>query len=239
MNATPLQIQFGRLLDKRKQILRPLLFGTRIAEHHRSGLFQSAHKGTILLKNIDYLSKSLQSDILKVIQDRSFVPVGGNERQVFSARIMATMIRTPGHYMAGAEFQRDFYYRISVFPIRVGSLLERKQDFKKLVIFFLNNELQKRGLGSVKIPDRFWFILSSHNWSGNVAELRSVLESVSTQVLPQDDMVLLKHLPVNISLLYENNQFSRISSNYDPYSPFKQDQIGIIPKLKINDGIPI
>lgn len=209
--------------------LRLKIFGDATKRDSRqdkisAGLLGVANGGSLLLRNVDHLSLSIQWQILKAIQEKSYVPIGGKHRIQSNARIMATMKPIPEHLLGEDRIRPDFYYRITVFPIRMGSLRERKDDFAQLATFFINQFKQKKRVRPVSISDHALFMLASYSWPDNVAELRKIMAQVAAKLDPTDDVVLMKHLPSKISLLHERERLSRISSLYLPCVYFSQDR---------------
>lgn len=176
------------------------------------GALTAANGGSLLLKNVDYLSLPLQHIILKAIQDKYYIPIGATRKYPFNARVMATMNSDPEHQFKMNRFRTDFYYRITVYPIRMASLEERKQDLKQMALFFLNRAMKRRGLGTVDLSEHVLFMLAAYNWPGNVTELYTVMEKVAGKLEPTDNIVLLKHLPSKISLLHERKGLELMSS---------------------------
>ncbi len=163
------------------------------AHTSKKGLFELANRGTIFLDEIGEMSLELQSKILRVIESKRFKRVGGiNDIQV-ETRIIGATNRDLRRAVAEGTFREDLYYRLTVIPLQLPSLRERREDIPTLVKCFVdhfNRELRKTvGGASPEALD----IMTSYNWPGNVRELRNVIERA--MLLESEDAILAEHLP--------------------------------------------
>lgn len=146
------------------------------AEGRRKGRFESAGKGTLFLDEIGELSLTLQSKLLRVLQEHSFERVGGNESIPLQARIIAATNRNLEAEVADKRFREDLYHRLNVITLCVPPLRQRKEDIELLANHFLqqtSNELNKplRGIDASATQR-----LLSYSWPGNVRELEHVIK---------------------------------------------------------------
>ena len=142
----------------------------------RQGLFSLADQGTLFLDEVAELPLDLQARLLRVLQERSFVPVGGTEPVRVNVRILAATHRSLRREVEARRFRADLLYRIRVVPLYLPSLAEREGDVEALGWHFVD-ELNQQGFRKV---ERFSVAarnaLLAHDWPGNVRELRNVLE---------------------------------------------------------------
>jgi len=142
----------------------------------RKGKFEAADGGTLFLDEVGDISSKLQLELLRVLEDRSFHRVGGNEPISVDVRIVAATNRDLKKAVAEGRFRDDLYYRLNVIPIVVPPLRDRRQDVPLLVDRFieaLSAELNKKLDG---VSPQAMTALLAHDWPGNVRELRNVLE---------------------------------------------------------------
>ena len=142
----------------------------------RKGKFEAADGGTLFLDEVGDVSPKLQLELLRVLEDRSFHRVGGNEPIHVDVRIVAATNRDLRKLVADGRFRDDLYYRLNVIPILVPPLRERREDIPLLVDRFveaLSVELKRKLDG---VSHEAMAALLAHDWPGNVRELRNVLE---------------------------------------------------------------
>lgn len=159
----------------------------------KKGLFELANRGTILLDEIGEMSLELQSKLLRVMEAKRFKRVGGvNDIQV-ATRIIAATNRDLRKAVAEATFREDLYYRLTVIPIQLPPLRERREDIPTLIKCFIdqfNGELRKTVSG---VSPEALDIMMSYGWPGNVRELRNVIERA--MLLESEEVILAEHLP--------------------------------------------
>ncbi|HET9599324.1 MAG TPA: sigma-54 dependent transcriptional regulator [Anaeromyxobacteraceae bacterium] len=146
------------------------------ATSRRKGKFEQAQGGTLFLDEVGDVSPKLQQDLLRVLEDRRFQRVGGNESVDADVRVVAATNRDLGRAVASGTFREDLFYRLNVIPITLPPLRERREDVPLLVARFLERlaaELSRKVEGLA--PDAM-AALVAHAWPGNVRELRNVLE---------------------------------------------------------------
>ncbi len=161
---------------------------------NKKGKFELAHDGTIFLDEIAELSINLQAKLLRVLQEREFEKVGGEETIPMKARIIAASNKNIEKLVEEGKFREDLYYRLRVFTITMPPLRNRKEDIPLLVVHFLkkiNNELHK---SVKKIPIKVMDKLQAHSWPGNVRELENTLRQAV--VLSNSDVLLSENILV-------------------------------------------
>lgn len=162
----------------------------------KPGRFELADKGTLFLDEIGDMSLHNQSKLLRVIQEREFERVGGVKTVKVDVRLIVATSKDIEKCVANREFREDLYYRISVVPISLPPLRERKEDIKNLVDFFLSrfNEREKKDIES--IGSELLGVLIGYDWPGNIRELENVIERM---VVLEDTKVLqVSHLPEHL-----------------------------------------
>ena len=142
----------------------------------RKGKFEAAHGGTLFLDEVGDIGPKLQLDLLRVLEERKFQRVGGNDRIEVDVRIIAATNRDLRKAVLEGKFREDLFYRLNVIPILIPPLRQRREDIPLLVENFVERlavEMKKR-LDGVS-PDAMTALMA-HDWPGNVRELRNVLE---------------------------------------------------------------
>jgi transcriptional regulator with PAS, ATPase and Fis domain len=141
----------------------------------RKGKLEAAHGGTLFLDEVGDISPKLQLDLLRVLEERRFHRVGGNELIEVDVRVIAATNRNLERAVADGSFREDLYYRLNVIRVTLPPLRERKEDIPLLVEHFLERlevELKRH----IRVSPEAMAALLAHAWPGNVRELRNVLE---------------------------------------------------------------
>jgi len=146
------------------------------ARARRQGRFEEAHGGTLFLDEVGEMSPTAQVRLLRVLQDGEFTRVGGNEVIKSDVRILAASNVDLERAVDQGKFRRDLFYRLSVFPISLPSLRERREDIHPLVIHFLEYYKQRTGRFVSGISRPALRALISYDWPGNVRELENAIE---------------------------------------------------------------
>jgi transcriptional regulator with GAF, ATPase, and Fis domain len=146
------------------------------AVNDRVGRFQLADRGTLFLDEIGEIPLELQTKLLRVLQEGEFERVGEGATRHVSVRVLAATNRDLRAEVAAGRFRLDLFYRLSVFPIQVPPLRERREDIAALATQFLRAASQRLGRGVPKVPQREMAKLVAYNWPGNVRELQHVVE---------------------------------------------------------------
>jgi transcriptional regulator with PAS, ATPase and Fis domain/cell division protein FtsB len=146
------------------------------ATQRRLGRFESAEGGTIFLDEVGELPAETQISLLRVLQEREFQRVGGNESLKTDVRVVTATNRKLETAIAEGTFRDDLFYRLNVFPIEVPPLRERKEDIPLLVQYFVDRYAAKAGKRITSINKRSLELLESYSWPGNIRELQNVIE---------------------------------------------------------------
>lgn len=146
------------------------------ATQRRLGRFESAEGGTIFLDEVGELPVETQISLLRVLQEREFQRVGGNESFQIDVRVVAATNRNLEAAIVEGRFRDDLFYRLNVFPIDVPPLRQRKEDIPLLVEYFVDRYASKAGKNITGINKRSMELLQSYGWPGNIRELQNVIE---------------------------------------------------------------
>lgn len=164
------------------------------AVYETKGKFEIAGKGTLFLDEVGDVSPNLQSKMLRVIESRDFMKVGGEKVLKTEARIIAATNQDLTALIKKEQFREDLYYRLKVVEINLPPLRERKEDIPELVAYLLekiNRELRKNVR---KVPPQVMRTLLNTPWKGNVRELENALTRAA--ILAKGDVVLEENLPL-------------------------------------------
>src|SRR5499427_4817990 len=154
------------------------------------GAFERAHGGTVLLDEVSEMRLDLQAKLLRVLQEQEFERVGGSSAIKVDVRIVATTNRDLAAYSAAGHFRQDLYYRLSVIPVRLPPLRERKDDIPLLAYRFATHYAQEIGKDISGISPQAIELLQGYGWPGNVRELQHAVERA---VILSDDRVVPEH----------------------------------------------
>ncbi len=146
------------------------------ATSNRRGRFTLADGGTIFLDEIGTLGLSVQSRLLRVLQEREFEPVGSERTQTVDVRVIAATNRDLRALVGEGRFQEDLYYRLTVIPIELPPLRLRREDIPLLVDHFVRKHAQRVGREIEPIGGAALDRLSAYDWPGNVRELENTIE---------------------------------------------------------------
>ncbi len=140
------------------------------------GAFDEAQGGTLLLDEITEIELSVQAKLLRVLQEKEFKRVGSQKELKADVRIIATSNRNIGEAIRDGSFRKDLYYRLSVFPIAIPPLRERRGDIALLAEYFCDKYVHMNGLPDKKISNDFMDYLKNQEWKGNVRELENLMQ---------------------------------------------------------------
>ncbi len=158
----------------------------------RKGRFEMAEGGTLLLDEIGDMSLPMQVKLLRVLQERSFERVGGNQTIRCNVRVIAATHRNLEARIADGNFREDLFYRLNVFPIEMPALRERADDLPDLVMT-IAAQLSRTGRGEVRFANETLQALRLYAWPGNVRELTNLVERLA--VLHPGGLVRVADLP--------------------------------------------
>ncbi len=167
------------------------------AHFKRKGKFEMADGGTIFLDEIGSISPKMQVELLRVIETKQFVRVGGNETIKSDFRVIAATNEPLENLLKEGKFREDLYYRLNVFTIFVPPLRERRDDIPILAYFFLNKFNAAMNKNIKNISKETMEFLVNYEWPGNVRELENAIERAL--VVGKSDSIKIEDLPFHIS----------------------------------------
>ena len=188
------------------------LFGVEAAPDRpgRIGALEEAHGGTLYLDEVADMPRETQAKILRVLVDQNFQRVGGSSRVHVDVRIISSTSRDLAEAITEGRFREDLFHRLSVVPIRVPSLAERREDIPELVQFFLGQVAANMGVAPRRVGADAMAVLQSHDWPGNIRQLRNNVErlmilavgdpnaEISASMLPAEVGALVPMVPSGI-----------------------------------------
>jgi two-component system nitrogen regulation response regulator NtrX len=188
--------------------MEPELFGTEAnGESRKIGALEEAHGGSLFIDEIADMPRETQSKILRVLVDQTFQRVGGSTKVAVDVRVISSTARNLEADIAAGKFREDLYHRLSVVPIRVPPLAERREDIPDLIDYFMEQISQATGLPKRRIGPDAMAVLQTHDWPGNVRQLRNNVERllilaggdadavINANMLPQDVGSMVPSMP--------------------------------------------
>ena len=142
----------------------------------RAGKFEAAHKGTIFLDEIGDMSLSAQAKVLRALQESRIARVGSDKDIKVDVRVIAATNKNLTQEIAEGRFREDLYHRLAVIFIKVPALNDRRDDIPLLIEHFLNKIATEQGMPVKEINPKAIALLQEYNWTGNIRELRNVIE---------------------------------------------------------------
>ena len=187
------------------------LFGVEPNGEHarKTGALEEAHGGTLFVDEIGDMPRETQNKILRVLVEQTFQRQGGTAKVSVDVRIISSTARNLEEEIAAGRFREDLYHRLSVVPIRVPPLSERREDIPELIDYFMDQISAATGLPKRQIGQDAMAVLQSHVWPGNVRQLRNNVERVmilagggpeviiTADMLPQDVGSMVPAMPTS------------------------------------------
>ncbi len=178
-------------------LLESELFGyaegafTGAKKEGKAGLFELAHKGTLLLDEIGEMPMQLQSRLLRVLEEREVMRIGGDRIINIDLRIIAASNRDLHKLVKEKKFRQDLYYRLNILPLRIPPLRERKKDIPLLI-----EQFKKEFNTNIKLSPLVTETFFNHNWEGNIRELRNYIEYLANL---RKDIIRIDDLPFTLN----------------------------------------
>ncbi len=197
-------INCGALPDT---LLESELFGYRAgaftgADRDKPGLFLAAEGGTLLLDEMGDTSPAFQVKLLRVLEEREFLPLGGVDRIRSNVRVIAATNRDLSQLVGEGMFRRDLFYRINIIHLKLPPLRERREDIPLLVDRIVARMNRHNDRSVAGIDQEAMALLMAHTYPGNIRELENIIEHAF--VLCGNDTIGLRHLPAGVVLLPRN-----------------------------------
>jgi transcriptional regulator with PAS, ATPase and Fis domain len=173
----------------------------------KPGMFELAHKGTLLLDEVAEIPLNLQVKLLRAIQEQEIMRVGGTKPIKLEVRIIAATNKNLDERVKNGEFREDLFYRLNVIPITVPPLRDRKEDIPPLIEHFLRRYNDKYKLSKTISPQVIERLVN-YDWPGNVRELQNIVERMV--VLTREDGISLINIPPQIKPLVEKERYFHV-----------------------------
>ncbi|MCI5183226.1 MAG: sigma-54-dependent Fis family transcriptional regulator, partial [Candidatus Electrothrix sp. AW1] len=195
---------------------------------NKPGLFQQADSGTAFLDEIGELTPIIQTKLLRVLQEREFMPVGSTKTKQVNVRIVSATNRNLEDEIMEKRFREDLFYRLAVVPIRVPPLRERKGDVPLLVDYFLKKYSKLLGKEVQTISSYGLEVLMEYNFPGNVRELENIIErgvalEASNIILPESLILSRKEDTVTVNEQKNNPLFVGAQDEQELFSRGLED----------------
>ncbi|MGH1469019.1 MAG: sigma-54-dependent transcriptional regulator [Bdellovibrionales bacterium] len=211
------------------------------ATQRKIGVLQEANNGTLFLDDIGKLKPDLQVRLLRVLQDKTFTPLGATREIKTNARIIASTNQNLEKMIEDGSYREDLFYRLNVMPIFLPPLRERLEDLEVLSLFFIKkfNKIHSRNITT--LSKSALELLKMHSWNGNIRELESVIEHAF--IVEKSDQITTGSLPEAINKIPQkpdhlrNTRTGKIDGPLD-FESFKEESEKqfIIQALKGNSG---
>jgi transcriptional regulator with GAF, ATPase, and Fis domain len=146
------------------------------ADRRKKGRLEFAHQGTLFIDEVGEISKSVQVKLLRALQEKTTMRVGGTTPIFTDFRLIAATNRDLSKEVAAGRFREDLYYRLNVIPIMVPPLRDRKDDIHRLAHYFLKRYAARHNRPGITLAPASEKMLSAYHWPGNVRELKNVIE---------------------------------------------------------------
>jgi DNA-binding NtrC family response regulator len=166
------------------------------ADKRKPGLMEIANDGILFLDEISSMPPDMQSKLLRALEERSFRRMGGTTLIKVDVQILAASNRDLNAMIKSGTFRDDLYYRLRVVTLDVPPLRDRKADIPELVGFFISQNNPRMGLNILNISPKAMDVLKSHDWPGNIRELRNVIERA--MLFCDEATIDVAHLPTEL-----------------------------------------
>ena len=167
------------------------------AEKRRVGRIEYANDGVLFLDEIASMPLDMQAKLLRALEERSFVRMGGNNEIKVDVQVVAASNRNLPEMIKNEEFREDLYFRLNVLQLDLPSLKKRKEDIPELVAFFINYFNPRKGLNIQGVTPKALDDLNKHDWPGNIRELRNVIERA--MLFCDEPQIDIAHLPAELT----------------------------------------
>lgn len=206
------------------------------------GVLQEANNGTLFLDEIGSLKPNMQAKFLRVLQEKTFIPLGSNREVKTNARIIASTSKNLEKMIEEGNYREDLFYRLNVMPIFLPPLRERLDDLETLALFFIKKFNKNHDRRITALSKSALALLKMYNWSGNIRELENVIEHAF--IVEKTDQITTESLPENIRNIPQRpDHISNTQSGANINGPLDFDRFKeesekqfIVQALKNNNG---
>lgn len=205
-----------------EQLLESELFGydegafTGAKKGGKKGLFEQADEGTIFLDEIGKMSLTTQSKLLRVLQEKEILRVGGTDTIKVDVRVIAATNQDLEHQVREGTFREDLYYRLNVIPIFIPPLRHRKNDIPLLIHHIINKYNNEYGRFVNDISPEAIDAIQQMKWKGNVRELENFIGRIMINMESHDELIEEKHLPVPSHTLTPSIDAVKLKAHQQP-----------------------
>ncbi|MDH5228712.1 MAG: sigma 54-interacting transcriptional regulator [Gammaproteobacteria bacterium] len=175
------------------------------ANTDKKGLFELADGGTLFLDEIGDMPLSLQAKLLRVLQEKEIRPLGSTQTKKVNVRVVAATHKNLKQDVTEGKFREDLYYRLSIFPIDLPALRERKEDLPALIKYFMDNFIEKYQKQVLGLSPKVLDLLSQYHYPGNIRELRNIVER-AVLLCEDNSNIIVEFLPEEIFDRRNNNK---------------------------------
>jgi len=209
---------------------------------NKQGIFEAADQGTVFLDEICNINLEIQGKLLRFIQEREFMPVGGTETKHVDIRLVFATNRDLEKMVAEGTFREDLYYRLYVYPIQLPPLRERREDIPVLAYHLLARMQTQSGRKINTIADAALKLLEQYDWPGNIRQLESTIERA---VISCDGTVIEPHhlpmaiaragLPESYPVPQNNSEFLALKKKLREHAIGELEREFVLDALQRND----
>ena len=182
-----------------ENLLESILFGTVKGSYtgalDQIGLFEEAKNGTLFLDELNSMPISMQSKLLRVLQEREIRPVGSQKTIPINCRIISAVNEDPKKIISNGKLRQDLFYRIAGLCLYIPPLREKLEDISSLSNYFINQSNHILDKNIVSLSHTLKDIFYEYNWPGNVRELEYVIENLMIRALDSDKELRIEHMP--------------------------------------------
>ncbi|MBU1053809.1 MAG: sigma-54 dependent transcriptional regulator [Proteobacteria bacterium] len=195
----------------------------------KKGLLEAAEGGTVFLDEIGDMPLSMQVKLLRVLQDRTLIRVGGTDEISVDIRIIAATNKNLALEIEEGNFRQDLFYRINVITLHVPPLSERKESIPVLSMHFIKKYSENQGKNIINISDEVMAILESYEYPGNIRELENIMEHAVA--MADGNTITMRHLPPDFQQLKfriqsrRQREFLTLEENEMEYIAWVLDQV--------------
>lgn len=176
------------------------------AYERRIGYFEQSHQSSLFLDEITELSPFMQAKILRFLQEKELIRVGGTKPIKVNTRLIAATNQNLDKALQEKKIREDFYYRINIVPIVMPSLRERREDIPMLIDHFLKKAAREEGSEVMEVAQDAMEFFLNYDWPGNVREMENLMERLVA--LTRDNIITLQSIPENIKRNYPATSFN-------------------------------
>lgn len=208
-----------------EQLLESELFGheegafTGSKKGGKPGLFEMAHQGTIFLDEVDSTSENVQLRLLRVLQEKEVMRIGGDRKIPVNVRVIAAAGKDLWTAVTGGHFRKDLFFRLNVLRVGIPPLRERKGDIPILLNHFIRYHAGKFGAEPLTLPDSYMQMLCEYSWPGNVRQLKHFAEQLALNSIFEFSATTLATMFKELSSIVDHREEGEPEVEQEPSFP--------------------